>query len=94
MTASLLRHQYFNTLCNIIDKHTPIKKKEAPLHPDKDFMNTDILSEKHLKQKYEQVWAGTINQSRYRAAVNHYYFLLDLTVKMQALFYSHCWKQW
>ena len=45
-TASLLSHQYFNTLCNIIDKHAPIKRKEAPLHLDKCLVNTDIVSAK------------------------------------------------
>ena len=43
MTASLLSHQYFNTLCNILDKHAPIKKKVAQLHTDKGFVNSDIL---------------------------------------------------
>ena len=35
MTASLLSHQYFCTLHNILDKHVPIKRKVVPLHPDK-----------------------------------------------------------
>ena len=50
-TASLLSHQYFNTLRNILDRHTPINRKKVPLHPDKSFMNSDILSAKHLKWK-------------------------------------------
>ena len=50
-TASLLSHQYFNTLHNILDKHAPIKRKMAPLHPDKDFVNSDILSAKCLERK-------------------------------------------
>ena len=73
--ASLLSHRYFNTLPNILDKHVPIKRKLAPLHPDKSFVNSDILSLKCFKQKYEQVWCSdnsAINWSRYRAAVNCY----------------------
>ena len=31
-TASLLSHQYFNTLCNFLDKQALIKRKMAPLH--------------------------------------------------------------
>ena len=42
-TASLLSHQYFNTLGNILDKHAPIKRKMAPLHPDRGFVNSDSL---------------------------------------------------
>ena len=55
-TASLPSHQYFNTLRNILDKQTPIKRKKEPLHPDKGFINTDIMSVKSLKWKYEPVW--------------------------------------
>ena len=87
-TASLLNHQYFNTLHNILDKHAPIKRKVAPLHPDKGFVNSDILSAKRLKRKCERVWRSNnsaINRSRYLAAVNCYNFLLE-----QALFYSYC----
>ena len=79
-TASLLSHQYFNTLRNILDKHAPIKRKMAPSHPNKGFVNLDILSAKHLKRKCERVWRSNnsaINRSRYRAAVNHYNFLLE-----------------
>ena len=67
-TASLLSHQYFNTLCNILDKHAPIKRKMAPWHPDKGFVNSDILSAKRLKRKCERVWRSNksaINRSRY-----------------------------
>ena len=74
-TASLLSHQYFNTLCNILDKHAPIKRKVAPLHRDKGFVNSDILAAKCLKWKCERVWRSDIseiNWSRYRAAVNHW----------------------
>ena len=57
-----------------------MKRKEAPLHPDKDFVNTDILSANHLKQKYEPVWRSnnsTINRSRYLAAINRYNISLE-----------------
>ena len=52
-TASLLSHQYFNTLRNILDKHAAIKRKMAPLHPDKGFVNSNIFSAKRLKRKCE-----------------------------------------
>ena len=77
-TASLLSHQYFNTLRNILDKHAPIKRKMAPLHPDKGFVNSDILSAMCLKLKCERVWHSNnsaINRSRYQAAVNRYNLL-------------------
>ena len=79
-TASLLSHQYFNTLRSILDKHAPIKRKIAPVHPDKGFVNSDILSAKRLKRKCERVWRSNnsaINRRRYRAAVNRYNFLLE-----------------
>ena len=79
-TASLLSHQYFNTLRNILDKHASIKRKLVPLHPDKGFVNSGILSAKRLKCKCERVWRNNnsaINRSRYRAAVNRYNFLLE-----------------
>ena len=72
--------QYLNTLRNILDKHVPFKQKVLPLHPDKGFVNTDILSAKCLKPKYERVWRSdysAINRSRYLAAVNRYNFLLE-----------------
>ena len=50
-SASLLSHQYFNTLRNIPDKHAPTKRKMAPSHPDKGFVNLDILLAKRLKRK-------------------------------------------
>ena len=79
-TASLLSHQYFNTLHGILDKHAPIKRKMAPVHPDKGFVNSDILSAKRLKRKCERVWRSNnsaINRRRYQAAVNRYNFLLE-----------------
>ena len=45
-------------------------------------MNSDIRSAKRLKRKYERMWCrdnSTINRSRYRAAVNHYNFLLEVS---------------
>ena len=54
----------------------------APSHPDKGFVNSDILSAKRLKRKCERVWRSNnsaINWSRYRAAVNRYNFLLELS---------------
>ena len=51
----------------------------VPLHPDKGFMNSDILSAKCLKRQYEHVWHrdnSALNCSRYRAAVNCYNFVL------------------
>ena len=45
LTANLLGHQYFNTMRNIFDKHAPVKRKVAPLHPDKGFENTESSAE-------------------------------------------------
>ena len=61
-TASLLSHQYFSTLHNILDRHAPVNSKKVSLHPDKGFMNSDLLSAKRLKQKYSVYSAGTIPQ--------------------------------
>ena len=55
-TASLLSHQYFNTLRSLLDKHVPIKKKNIPRHIKTGFMNCDILKAKQLKRKYEWAW--------------------------------------
>ena len=52
----------------------------SPLHSDKGFVNSDILSAKRLKRKYERVWRSdnsAIYQNRYQAAVNRYNFLLE-----------------
>ena len=52
----------------ILDKHAPIKRKMAPVHPDKGFVNSDILSAKRLKRKCERVWRSNnsaINRRRY-----------------------------
>ena len=43
-------------------------------------MNCDILKAKRLKRKYERAWRrenSASNRSRYRAAINHYNFLLE-----------------
>ena len=45
-TVSLLRHHYFNTLRSLLDKHSPIKKKNIPRHAETGFMNWDILKAK------------------------------------------------
>ena len=79
-TASLLSHQYFNTLGSLLDKHAPIKKKNIPRHAKTGFMNSDILKAKRLKRKYERAWRhenSASNCSRYWAAINHYNFLLE-----------------
>ena len=79
-TASLLSHQYFNTLRRLLDKHAPMKKKNIPRHAETGFMNSDILKAKRLKRKYEWAWRrenSASNRSRYRAAINHYNFLLE-----------------
>ena len=78
--ASLLSHQYFNTLRSLFDKHAPIKKKNIPIHAETGFMNCDILKTKRLKRKYERAWCrenSASNRSRYRAAINHYNVLLE-----------------
>ena len=79
-TASLLSHQYFNTLRSLLDKHAPIMKKNIPRHAETGFINCDILKAKRLKRKYERAWRrenSASNRSRYRAAINHYNFLLE-----------------
>ena len=55
-TASLLSHQYFNTLRSLLDKHAPMKKKNIARHAETGFMNCDILKAKRLKRKYERAW--------------------------------------
>ena len=79
-TASLLSHQYFNTLRSLLDKHAPIMKKNIPRHAETGFMNCDILKAKRLKRKYERAWRrenSASNRCRYWAAINHYNFLLE-----------------
>ena len=70
----------YNTLRSLLDKHTPIMKKNIPRHVETGFMNCDILKAKRLKRKYEWAWRhenSASNRSRYRAAINHYNFLLE-----------------
>ena len=55
-TASLLSHQYFNTLRSLLDKYAPIMKKNILRHAETGFMNCDIVKAKRLKRKYEQAW--------------------------------------
>ena len=55
-TASLLSHQYFNTLRSLLEKHAPIMKKNMPRHAETGFMKCDILKAKRLKRKYERAW--------------------------------------
>ena len=79
-TASLLSHQYFNTLRSLLDKHAPMKKKNIPRHAKTGFMNCDTLKAKRLRRKYERAWRrenSASNRSRYRAVINHYNFLLE-----------------
>ena len=78
--ASLLSHQYFNTLRSLLDKHAPMMKKNIPRHAETGFMNCDILKAKRLKRKYERAWRhenSASNRSRYWAAINHCNFLLE-----------------
>ena len=53
-TASLLSHQYFTTLCNLLDKHAPVKEKDVSKHPYTGFMNVGILVAKSVKRKYKR----------------------------------------
>ena len=81
-TSSLPSHQYFTTFHDILNRHAPVNRKKVPLHPNKGFMNSDILLTKHLKRKYEHGWhrdKSAINRIRYLAAVNCYNFLLEVS---------------
>ena len=76
-TASLLSHQYFHTLRNLLDKHAPIHECKTPQHLNKGFINSEILAP---NRKLEREWRrdnSAINHSRYRAAVNHFNHLLE-----------------
>ena len=73
--ASLLSHQNFTTLCNLLDEHAPVEKKGIPKHPHTGLMNVDILAAKHFKRKCVRAWQlknSAKNQTRYCAAVNRY----------------------
>ena len=79
-TASLLSHQYFHTLRNLLDKHVPVHERKTPQHANKGFINSKILAAKRCKRKLEREWRrdnSAINCSRYRAAVNHFNRLLE-----------------
>ena len=52
-TASLLSHQYFHTLRNLLDKHAPIHERKTPQHVNKGFINRKILAAKRHKHKLE-----------------------------------------
>ena len=78
--ASLLSHQYFHTLRNILDKHAPVHECKTPQHVNKGFINSEILAAKRRKRKLEREWRkdnSAINRSRYRAAVNHFNRLVE-----------------
>ena len=55
-TASLLSHQYFQTLRKILDKHAPVHEHKTPQHVNKWFINSDILAAKRCKRKLERKW--------------------------------------
>ena len=74
-TASLLSHQYFNTLRSLLDKHAPIKRKNIPRHAETGIMNSDILKAKYSRGSVSRHGARK-NRSRYWAAINHHNFLL------------------
>ena len=79
-TTSLLSHQYFHTLRNLLDKHASIHECKTPQHVNKVFINSDILVAKRLKRKLEREWRrdnSAINHSRYKAALNHFNRLLE-----------------
>ena len=79
-TASLLSHQSFYTLRNILDKHAPVHECKTPQHVNKGFINSEILAAKRRKRKLEREWRrhnSAINRSRYRAAVNHFNRLVE-----------------
>ena len=73
-TASLLSHQYFHTLRNLLDKHAPIHERKTPQHVNKGFINSKILAAKRCKLERDN---PAINCSRYRASVNHFNCLLE-----------------
>ena len=45
-TVSLLPHQYFHTLRNLLDKHAPIHEHKTPQHLNKGFINSEIFAVK------------------------------------------------
>ena len=78
--ASLLSHQYFHTLGNLLDKHAPIYEHKTPQHVNKGFINSKIWAAKRHKCKLEREWQrdnSAINCSSYSVAVNHFNCLLE-----------------
>ena len=78
-TASLLSHQYFHTLRNLLDKHAPEHEHKTPQHVEKGFIDSKILAAKRRKRKLDREWRrdnSAINRSRYRAVVKHFDRLL------------------
>ena len=53
-TASLLSHQYFHTLRNLLDKHAPVHESKTPQHGNKGFINSAILAAKTRQCKLER----------------------------------------
>ena len=79
-TASLLSHQYFHTLRNLLDKHAPVHERKTPQYVKKGFINSEILTAKRRKRKHERKWRrdnSAINRSRYRATVNYFNCLVE-----------------
>ena len=79
-TTSLSLHQYFYTLRNLRDKHTPIHEHKIPQHVNKGFISNEILAAKKRKHKLKREWQRdnfAINCSRYSSAVNHFNHLLE-----------------
>ena len=74
-TASLLSHQYFHTLRNLLDKHAPIHECKTPQNVNKGFIDSEIWAAKRHKCNLERQWGrdnSAINHSRYRATVKHF----------------------
>ena len=79
-TASLLSHQYFHTLRNLLDKHASVHERRTPQYANRGLINSNILAANRRKHKVEREWRrdnSAINRSRYRAAVNHFNRLLE-----------------
>ena len=79
-TASLLSHQYFHTVRNLLDKHAPVHERKTPQHANKGFINSEILAAKRHKCKLKREWRrdnSAINCSSFRVAVNHFNCLLE-----------------
>ena len=59
-TASLLSHQYFHTLRNLLDKHAPVHERKTPQYVKKGFIDSQILAAKRRKRKHERQWWTTL----------------------------------